>query len=206
MSSPVRWSRFTSPAPHALPSWHAEPPRWSIDGTRLRLEPEGATDFWQRTHYGFRADNGHFLYVQLGGDAVMTTHVRFHARHQYDQAGLMVRLSASCWLKTSVEHEPGARGRLGAVVTNGGYSDWSTQPFDGDEVWLRIRREGADYIVDASGDGKAWEQIRMAHLVEDDGQLAVACGLYACSPKHAGFVAEFSFLDIASGRVAPHAP
>jgi uncharacterized protein len=201
MSSPVHWSRFTSPAPHTRPSWHAEPSRWSVDGERLIIEPDAATDFWQKTHYGFQADNGHFLYVHLTGDVVMTTHVRFRARHQYDQAGLMVRHSASCWLKTSVEHEPGARGRLGAVVTNAGYSDWSTQPFDGDEVWLRVRREGADYIVDASTDGTAWEQLRMAHLFEDDGKLGVACGLYACSPKAAGFAAEFSQLEIVAGRV-----
>jgi regulation of enolase protein 1 (concanavalin A-like superfamily) len=114
----------------------------------------------------------------------------------------MVRHSPSCWLKTSVEHEPGARGRLGAVVTNHGYSDWSTQPFAGDEVWLRVRREGADYIVDASEDGQAWEQIRMAHLAEDDGKLGVACGVYACSPKAAGFAAEFSMLEVTAGRVA----
>jgi regulation of enolase protein 1 (concanavalin A-like superfamily) len=201
MSSPVSWSRFTTPAPHAAPSWHAEPSRWSIDADRLRLEPDAATDFWQRTHYGFQADNGHFLYVPITGDVVITTHVRFHARHQYDQAGLMVRHSPSCWLKTSVEHEPGARGRLGAVVTNAGYSDWSTQPFDADAVWLRIRREATDYIVDASTDGQTWEQIRMAHLSEDDGKLAVACGLYACSPKAAGFAAEFSFLKITPGRL-----
>ena len=202
MSSPVRWSRFTSPNPHQLPSWHAEPSRWSIAGERLRLEPEGSTDFWQRTHYGFQADNGHFLYATVTGDVVMTTRVRFQPRHQYDQAGLMVRHSPSCWLKTSVEHEPGGPGRLGAVVTNAGYSDWSTQPFEGDEVWLRLRREGADYIVDASKDGEAWEQIRMAHLFEDDGKLAVACGLYACSPKASGFVAEFEYLEISAGRVA----
>jgi regulation of enolase protein 1 (concanavalin A-like superfamily) len=200
MSSPVRWSRFTSPAPHAPPSWHAEPSRWSIDADHLRLEPDAATDFWQRTHYGFQADNGHFLHVPVTGDVVITTHVRFHARHQYDQAGLMVRLSPTCWLKTSVEHEPGARGRLGAVVTNHGYSDWSTQPFEADAVWLRIRRESADYIVDASTDGKAWEQIRMAHLSEDDNQRSVHCGLYACSPKASGFIAEFSFLEIRAGH------
>jgi regulation of enolase protein 1 (concanavalin A-like superfamily) len=203
MSSPVRWSRFSSPVPNLQLSWHAEPARWSVQDERLRIEPDAQTDFWQRTHYGFQADNAHFLFATVTGDAVVTTHVRFHARHQYDQAGLMVRHSPSCWLKTSVEHEPGARGRLGAVVTNHGYSDWSTQPFSGNEIWLRIRREGADYIVDASEDGRAWEQIRMARLIEDDGKLGVAAGLYACSPKAAGFAAEFSQLDISAGRVAP---
>ncbi len=134
----------------------------------------------------------------------MTTHVRFRPVHQYDQAGLMVRLSPACWLKTSVEYEPGAPSRLGAVVTNAGYSDWSTQEFPGDrgETWLRIRREGTDYIVDASDDGDRWQQIRMAHLHDDRPAATVACGLYACSPKAAGFVAEFTSLRIEPRRVA----
>lgn len=48
------------------------------------------------------------------------------------QAGLMVLLSPSCWLKTSVEH--GGQGRpsqLGVVATNAGYSDWSTMDVPG---------------------------------------------------------------------------
>jgi uncharacterized protein len=165
------------------------------------------TDFWQRTHYGFEADNGHFLFAATSGDFVMTTRVRFFPKHQYDQAGLMVRLSAACWLKTSVEYEPDAPGRLGAVVTNGAYSDWSTQEFPAGrtETWLRVRREGTDYIVDASIDGQAWQQIRMAHLHDDRPGGPVACGLYACSPKAAGFVAEFAHLEIGPASPA-HLP
>jgi hypothetical protein len=88
------------------------------------------------------------------------------------------------------------------VVTNHGYSDWSTQSFpaSGREVWLRVRREGTDYLVDASRDGRAWEQIRMARLLEDREGAAVAAGAYACSPKGAGFVAEFTHLTITPGR------
>jgi regulation of enolase protein 1 (concanavalin A-like superfamily) len=129
---------------------------------------------------------------------VLTTHVRFHPVHQYDQAGLMVRLSPACWLKTSVEYEPDEPSRLGVVVTNRGFSDWSTQEFpaERDETWLRIRREAADYIVEASADGARWQQLRMAHLHDDRPGLRIACGLYACSPKAAGFVAEFSVLRL----------
>jgi regulation of enolase protein 1 (concanavalin A-like superfamily) len=40
-------------------------------------------------------------------------------------SGLMVELSPSCWLKTSCEFgEPASQ--LGVVVTNAGFSDWST--------------------------------------------------------------------------------
>jgi regulation of enolase protein 1 (concanavalin A-like superfamily) len=102
----------------------------------------------------------------------------------------MVRLSPECWLKTSIEYEPAGPNRLGAVVTSHGYSDWSTQsvPRGPSDVWLRVRREDDDYIVESSWDGKVWEQIRMAHL---EGGKDVAAGVYACSPKGAGFAAEF---------------
>jgi uncharacterized protein len=186
--------------------WHCEPSRWSLDpvNRRLRIEPGGGTDFWQKTHYSFEADNGHLLSARTDGDFVLTTKVRFYPVHQYDQAGLMVRISRSCWLKTSVEYEPHGSSRLGAVVTNHGYSDWSTQAFPAtlQEVWLRIRREDSDYILDASQEGQAWEQIRMAHLHEDHPGATVGCGLYACSPKGAGYAADFSFLYIDAGRIS----
>lgn len=115
----------------------------------------------------------------------------------------MVRISSRCWLKTSVEYELGDPSRLGAVVTNHGYSDWSTQavPANLREMWFRICREGTDYIVAASREGDVWEQIRMAHLHEDRTGTPVSCGLYACSPKGPGYVAEFSFLHFEAGRI-----
>jgi uncharacterized protein len=191
---------FAEPALHPALTWFCEPPRWSIRaGERcLRLHPEGGTDFWQRTHYGFELDNGHFLFAEVPGDFLLETHVRFQPVHQYDQAGLMVRLSPSCWLKTAVEHEPDEPGRLGVVVTNHGFSDWSTQAFPAAarDVWLRAQRAGGDYLVHASRDGREWEQLRMTHLYEDRGEATVKAGLYACSPKGAGFVADFDYLTV----------
>ena len=183
--------------------WRCEPARWGLVGSgALWVEPDSPTDFWQRTHYGFREDSGHFLHDVVAGDFVLTTRVRFRPAHQYDQAGVMVRASADCWLKSSVEYEPGAPSRLGAVVTNFGYSDWSTQDFPtgAGETWLRVRREGDDYIVDASADGRSWGQIRMAHLHEGRGE-SVAVGVYACSPKGPGFVADFLHLAIDPGGI-----
>jgi hypothetical protein len=186
---------FAGPAIDRVLVWHCQPVRWAVD-RGLRIEPEAGTDFWRKTHYGFETDSGHFLFAEMAGDFVLQTHVRFHPVHQYDQAGLMVRVSPACWVKTSIEYEPDGPSRLGAVVTNHAYSDWSTQGFPSSarDVWLRIRREGQDYIVDASRDGRDWEQIRMAHLFEDHEGATVGAGLYACSPKGAGFVAEFDLL------------
>jgi uncharacterized protein len=173
--------------------WHCPPASWSIDAAEMTLTvaPDAASDFWQRTHYGFRADNGHFLWTSVDHDFEMEVEVRMQPLHQYDQAGLMVRLSAECWLKTSVEYENAALSRLGCVVTNRGYSDWSTQdvPSAFTDFALRLTRDGADYLVEAYGPGMRWTQLRLAHLEEDSG--SVQCGVYACSPKQAGFAATF---------------
>ncbi|MEO5795378.1 MAG: DUF1349 domain-containing protein [Rhodoferax sp.] len=197
---------FTAPTLSSRLQWHAEPSQWQIDTARqcLRIQPDAHTDFWQRTHYGFEVDNGHFLHLQATGDFVLTTRLTSLALHQYDQAGLMVRLSPACWLKTSVEFEPHGPNRLGAVVTNAQYSDWSTQDIAQDvrTVWFRIRAEDCDFIVESSLDGVKWSQIRMAHLHERAAAASVACGLYACSPKAAGYEAQFSLLQFEPGRIA----
>src|SRR5438552_14345787 len=112
---------FVRPTLHPALRWHREPPRWTVRLAErcLRVEPAAATDFWQKTHYGFEADNGHFVFAEVTGDFVLSTRVRFQPVHQYDQAGLMVRVSAACWLKTSVEYELTGASRLGAVVKIG---------------------------------------------------------------------------------------
>ncbi|HSI56017.1 MAG TPA: DUF1349 domain-containing protein [Ideonella sp.] len=192
---------FDGPALAPALRWFCEPARWSL-GRGLQVATGAGTDFWQRTHYGFEVDNGHFLHLQARGDFVLSTRVNFRPRHQYDQAGLMLRLSPSCWVKTSVEFEPDEPSRLGVVVTNAQYSDWSTQPLAKDigTLWFKLRVEGTDCIVQSSLDGQAWQQLRMAHLAELDPGRPVACGLYACSPKAAGYEAEFHFLSLLPGR------
>jgi len=192
--------RFKQPTLDNRLRWLNPPPSWIIDPSlpALVVEPAAPTDFWQETHYGFRADTGHFLFTEIAGDFAITTKVRFRPLHQYDQAGLMVRIGPSCWIKTSVEYEPDGPSRLGAVVTNHGFSDWSVQDFPREtrEVCLRIRKEGSDFIVEFAPDEHAdWRLMRIAHL-DLEPEAPPACGLYACSPKGAGFRAEFSFLQI----------
>lgn len=175
--------------------WHAEPGSWALDSASrvLTLRTTGPADFWQRTHYGFRADNGHFLWTAVERDFQMTVRVRMTPLHQYDQAGLMVRISADCWLKTSVEYEDGSFSRLGCVVTNHGYSDWSTQDVAATvtDFALRVTRRGADYVVETRLPDGPWSQLRVAHLDDGAGSAAVQCGVYACSPKEPGLTAEF---------------
>jgi uncharacterized protein len=179
--------------------WLNEPRHWRVDAgsSALVIEPEAGTDFWRKTHYNFEEDTGHLLSAAVSGDFVMMTKLRYLPRHQYDQAGLMVRADANCWIKTSVEYESDGPPKLGVVVTNNGYSDWSLQDFDParNAVWLRIRKKNCDFIIEHSENGQAWKVLRIAHLHVDD-QTNLDCGVYACSPKGAGFRAEFDLLRI----------
>ncbi len=189
---------FAGPSTDPRLRWRNPPAKWSVSTGRLIVEPAAQTDFWQQTHYGFRADNGHLLAIEITGDFAIETEVSFNPVHQYDQAGLMVRVSDNCWIKTSVEHELDGPAQLGAVVTNRGYSDWSMQPFPfpENEIRLRVTKTSDDLMVHyRSVQDSRWTLIRVAHLdVPMDSSLLA--GLYACSPKGAGYCAEFRYLRL----------
>jgi regulation of enolase protein 1 (concanavalin A-like superfamily) len=178
--------------------WLSPPKEWKLNykGSNLIIKTDKQTDFWQKTHYGFQADNGHFLYYEVNGDFRLTTKVKSKPENRYDQAGLMVRFSSDAWLKTSVEYIPDGNSKLGVVVTNQGYSDWSSQEFSEDQTSLfyRITRRKNNYYVDYSLEGISWSQIRMTHLVAETDNIKV--GIYACSPQGEGYEAEFDFIKI----------
>lgn len=193
---------FDREAMDARLQWMNPPSSWRVDGARSRvvIEPNPETDFWQKTHYGFRRDNGHFLYCAAPENVIITAQFHSYAAHQYDQAGLMVRFSETCWLKTSVEFEPDGPSQLGAVVTNHGYSDWSLQDLSVPSgtrhlsYCLRVRLQGTEVQVEHTATGP-WRLIRVARLLPDAGSEAL-CGIYACSPQSGGYRAEVDFLRI----------
>ncbi|UOY92545.1 DUF1349 domain-containing protein [Ectobacillus sp. JY-23] len=177
--------------------WFSPPKAYRIESNTLIIETEKGSDFWQKTHYGFEADNGHFLHCELRGNFRLTTKVRPKPLHRYDQVGVMVRFSTDTWIKASVEYIPAAPNKLGAVVTNHGYSDWSTQEMQDDtaELYFRISRIENDFYVDYSEDGEVWKQLRMAYLFADADKPILA-GVYACSPQEEGYEAHVSFIQI----------
>ncbi|MTH54965.1 DUF1349 domain-containing protein [Bacillus mangrovi] len=188
--------KFTGPTFNEQLEWLNEPEEWGLDA-ELILRTDEKTDFWQNTHYGFTADNGHFLSLKTDKNFRMTTKVEASPHSRYDQAGLMIRFSEQTWVKASVEYIPDGPSKLGAVVTNRGYSDWSTQyiSFNERPTYFRASRIGQNCYIDISQNGEAWEQIRIAHLDLPE-QAVLSAGVYACSPQGKGQHVCFEFFTI----------
>jgi len=162
----------------------------------LTITTEPATDFWQRTHYGFQRDNGHALLRSVKEDFCFSARVRFRYAGQFDQCGLMVRIDGENWIKQSLEYEDASLGRLGSVVTNHGYSDWATTDTASDisALWYRVVRQRRDFFLYHSEDGQTYRQMRITHLPAADADVYV--GVYACSPQTSSFRCHFDELAL----------
>lgn len=172
--------------------WKNQPAIAALDENRISITTEPNSDFWQRTHYGFRRDSGHCLLTQVSGDFTMTVEVEFDYKDQFDQCGVMVYQNEDTWMKGSIEKENDQIGRIGSVVTNLGYSDWATSdiPASVRAVAYRLHRHGEDFLLERSLAGEPWVQMRIFHMHHIETQIAV--GVYACSPKDSSFTARFS--------------
>ena len=176
--------------------WYNEPLACKSVPGGVEITTKKETDFWQRTHYGFRRDDGHFLYKKVKGDFVLTAVTSFTGTVLYDQCGIMVRYDCDNWLKSSTEFENEKFSHLGAVVTNNGFSDWSTQeiPSSVSKVTYQVERKGNDFTVKAKLDEGEYTQVRIAHLACEKEELMV--GVYACSPQREGFVCQITNVEI----------
>jgi uncharacterized protein len=174
--------------------WLNEPSTWALTGDDLEtgtLEVVTGleTDFWSVTHYGFTRDNGHAYLDRAEGDFVAQVKFSGEYTELYDQAGLMIRLDEKHWIKAGVELEAGQL-YLSAVVTRE-FSDWSVIPLETrpEAVYLRLERAGDAVRVDYALDGERFEMLRLAYFPPN---APVDVGPMACSPKRAGFKAQFT--------------
>ena len=164
--------------------WYNEPPIWNVEGDTIMIQSAPKTDFWRYTHYGFIRDNGHFFYQPVKGDFTVDLKIRGEYRDLYDQAGIMVRLNESNWLKCGIEFVDGVQ-QISAVVTRE-YSDWSVVPMlnNPDTLWMRVIRRGAAIEVQYSLNGIEYRMLRLAYLTLVE---TVNVGVMCASPDGEGF-------------------
>uniref|UniRef100_A0A7S1MA06 DUF1349 domain-containing protein n=1 Tax=Neobodo designis TaxID=312471 RepID=A0A7S1MA06_NEODS len=206
-----------------------------LESDELTVCPLGQRDFWRKTFYSpeLIKDDGNALvaYVPLdAGDVTIDVTLRLRATHQFDQAGLFIRVDRERWVKAGFEFVDG-RMRLSCVVTNG-HSDWSTQPWPSQNasaateaaVRLRVTRVRGDSIafeaapVGDGGDAAAapeYAMVRIAHLgthmppAASDGAMPLKTpwlvGPFAASPiQGGGCVARFADFSVAPAKRTAH--
>jgi hypothetical protein len=168
--------------------WYNEPKVWSAEGGRLSMVVSPKSDYWQKTHYGFTADNGPFYYTLEKGEFEVTVKITGDYQSQYDQMGLMLRIDEKHWIKTGIEFVDGIC-NFSAVVTNE-FSSWNVIPLGGKpiSIWIRAKREKDAVEISYSTDGKSYQLSNLANF--PDNQPAMA-GMMAASPEGQGFNAVF---------------
>lgn len=185
--------------------WTRAPKEYKVQEDRVEMVTEPFTDLWQRTYYHFRNDNAPVLQLtskeKYFSFVVKTT---FDTKVRYDQSGVVMYLDSENWLKASIEYENDVIQRLGAVVTNNGYSDWSSCDVDASikTVWFRLSRRDDDFCVENSFDGVNFKQMRICHMfnVKDE----ISFGIYACSPEKSSFKAVFEDMEITECKWLAH--
>lgn len=177
-------------------SWFNEPSTWSLEYDALRFTTDPKTDFWRETFYGFIRDSGHFLGVTTDDGFTAQVRVRGRYRDLYDQAGLMVRIDETKWVKAGVEFTDG-QAFLSTVVTDG-KSDWSVaRPVDADDLSVRITLIKGSMRIQASTDGLIWPLVRLAPFPSAETYLV---GPTACSPQGSGLRVHFSEFSVAPAQ------
>ena len=173
--------------------WLNKPNEFYIENGTLTITTDPVTDFWQRTYYGFQNNNAHaFLLPVNEKEFSFTVKTAWEPKKLFDQCGVVLYQDADNWFKASVEYDSEQFSRLGSVVTNLGYSDWSSTDVDSTlrTMSYRLSRRGQDFLIENSNDGKNFKQMRIFHMHQPINQAHI--GVYACSPLTSSIQAVFS--------------
>ena len=185
--------------------WTRAPKEYKITDNKIEMITEPHTDLWQRTYYHFRNDNAPVLQIETDEKYFsFVVKTEFDTKVRYDQSGVVVYLDSENWLKASMEYENEEIQRLGSVVTNNGYSDWSSVDVDAKikSIWFRLSRRDDDFCIENSTDGVNFKQMRICHMfkVKDTIQF----GVYACSAEDSSFKATFTNMEITECKWPQH--
>ena len=169
--------------------WLNRPPTLSVSDDELWVVTGPNTDFWRETHYGFVRDNGHFYAFEAADGFTAQVRVQAQFQHLYDQAGLMIRIDESRWVKTGIEFSDG-HGLLGSVLTDGA-SDWATGQYAGDpsDFWVRVTVQAGVLRIQASSDGIIWPLVRLSPFPKSERYLV---GPMCCTPERSGLKVRFT--------------
>ena len=185
--------------------WTRAPKAYTITADRVEMITEPHTDLWQRTYYHFRNDNAPVLQMETDEKYFsFVIRTEFDSKVRYDQSGIVMYLDSENWLKAAVEYENDKIQRLGSVVTNHGYSDWSSVDVDASikSIWFRLSRREDDFCIENSADGENFKQMRICHMF--NAKDTIQLGVYACSAENSSFKATFTDMEMTECKWLAH--
>jgi regulation of enolase protein 1 (concanavalin A-like superfamily) len=173
--------------------WYNEPKQWKLDSGKIKVMTDPQTDFWRTTFYKYVTDNGHFYFEEHKGDFEATVKITGNYRDLYDQAGLMIRLDSSQWVKSGVEFVNNHL-NISAVFTRQ-FSDWSViaQPDTPRAVWLKLKRKNDSVELSYSVNGIDFEMQRLGYFPP---KVTVKIGIMAATPEGKGFAVAFENFEV----------
>ena len=171
-------------------TWTHAPLSASQDGHDLCVTAVEGSDAWRTTTYGFVHDSEHALIAPFALDSAMEVEFTASFSHQFDQAGIFIRVSSERWVKAGVEFADG-RPQIGAVVTDG-LSDWSLAPapdWAGQRILMRVSRSGDALTIRA--ERSDYDDLQLIRVVPFAPELVAFAGPCACAPTRAGLTVRF---------------
>lgn len=187
--------------------WHDRPTVFKLceESGSLDITPDAGKDYWSKTFYEplLVKHDAPALLAPVAADAEATLELDFtlHPVAQFDQAGAMILVDEGTWVKAGIEYCDGVP-RLSCVVTNDGFSDWSTMKLSSTKLRLRLHKllpgpnQGPALVYEVHDAEKdVWSFVRIASL--RSGEKPWHMGPFAASPlEQKGGHATFHSLRI----------
>lgn len=171
--------------------WLNDPENVRFDEDAMVIYAKPETDFWQSMHRGVKKDNGHFFFMRMSDDFILTLNWKYEKLEQFAQCGLMIRTDEKNWFKVSIMNEVMGKEVLVSSLTIDGHSDWCGFTLDRNvsEIWFRVQRVDNDYTVFYSLDGIVFTRLRMFYLKNIE---EVKAGAYIANPGDKEFFARLA--------------
>lgn len=186
-------------------------------GSSLEIRAPSGKDYWSRTFYEplLRKADAPALLAEVPPHAEATLELAFTLSpvEQFDQAGVLVFVDEDTWVKAGIEFCDRVP-RLSCVVTNNGFSDWSTQVIDTCSARIRVHKvlgpgtEQGPAMVMEVGEGStdrctSWAFVRIAPL--RSGHKPWRMGPFAACPlRQSGSMAMFHSIYLGPKLEACH--
>ncbi|MGA2970115.1 MAG: DUF1349 domain-containing protein [Acidimicrobiales bacterium] len=174
-------------------NWFNEPSKWSVDGREVFADADPNTDFWSITDYGYVRDNGHVYGETLSSEFKLSVRIDANYVAQYDQAGAVVRVDESHWIKTGVELFE-EKLRFSTVVTIG-HSNWmiADLPDGFTHLNLSLERRADAVHISYSTDEDPLQFASVAYL---DPSASALAGVMCACPQGEGFSVHFADYEL----------